>query len=146
MEIDKPIVLELVPDGDHVRPVLVTKCDPVEPTYKDSLNQRDCYMWPEITMWPKGLRYGLSTGQLIIVASDHDQWTIGMHLWNQEAYVYKREVLETLSGMLRDLPIMRALSRRGKRDSIIEPLPEDFGDLWYEELQEIRRNRRQKVK
>ena len=140
-EVPDPLILELVSDGDNVRPVLVKKCPPEIPEWRNSLNQRGHDAWPEITCWPHSLHYALSTGfQKSIPAGSYCDWS--RKFFNQEIHVILKERKEQILGVLKELNTAKAYPRPKGTQHEIGPRPEDFGEEWYRELQDMNKKRR----
>ena len=140
MEFSDPLVLELVPDGDHVKPVLVTKCPPGVAAFADSLNQRGLELYSEITVWPTRQHWRHSTGGTLVVASsEHKSWSI--RFWYQEAYIYAKECRDALLHAVDTLSFGRPFPRPKKGYNDAEPREEDFGKEWSDELEVMKLKR-----
>ena len=140
MEFHDPLVLELVPDGEHVRPVLVQKCLPGRPTSAESLNQRGHETWPEITCWPKHSHFGLSGGKYFMVQSTHHNWS--SRFYNQELHIMLLECRDGVIRALAELDEAKPLERTSSWGNPLMPHPDDFGERWYRELKELNRQKR----
>lgn len=145
-EVPDPLVLELVPDGENVRPVLVTKCPLGIPEYRTDLNQRGHDSWPEITCWPRREHHALYTGGITYtgiigpILSNPHSWST--QYWTQEIYMILQERREYLLKVLKELDMVKPLTRKKGSQNLVEPQPEDFGERWYQELEEKRKKER----
>lgn len=152
MEIQKkftePLVLELVPEDDHVHLVRVQKCPPKAADTFSDLNQRGKDAWPEITMWPRGMKYRLYHGEGTIhpISGERPRWSI--KLWPIEQYIYDKQIKREINKALDELPLVKPYPRKGKQsdDYDCNPRPEDFGPRWYAELQEMKHKQRRMVR
>jgi hypothetical protein len=140
MEFSDPLVLELVPNGDYVQPVLVTKCPPGVAANAETLNQRGHQAWPEITMWPHNQHWRHNTGGVqTIKASDSHSWSV--RFWYQEAVVYARECREALIHAVDTLEFCKPNSRPKNHLNETKPREEDFGPEWSDELEAMKQKK-----
>lgn len=87
-----------------------------------------CFDGVTLTVKPSNTRYALYTG---LGNPYHFHCVHGSRLWPQEEYVYRQEIRGTIQDMIERLHISNYLPRRPGRSAVVEPLPEDFGEVYF---------------